>query len=166
MKSICQVCNQPYRGIPLNTVKEGKQVEVCPTCYKILDAEYRKNSCLACVFFQMGSCELFGTDLEEPYLQNLKCEFYTTSTDPQVVAAAKEKAEKARKKVKENTKQPLTAEELVEELAKRGQTLTYFCCHCGVAIKVGANQKIQKSCPHCEYDLSIIDMAGLIKQHI
>ena len=166
MKSICQVCNKPYRGIPLNTVKDGKQVEVCPTCYKTLDAEYRKNSCLACVFFYMGSCESFGTDLEEPYLQNINCEFFTTSTDPQVVAAAKEKAAAARKKAKEKLAAPLNVEELVAELAKRGQALTYFCCHCGTALKVGANQEVAKTCPQCNYDLTVIDMAGLIKQHL
>lgn len=166
MKSICQVCNQPYRGIPLNTVKDGKSVAVCPSCYKTLDAEYRKNSCLACVFFDMGSCGLFGTELEEPYVQNINCEFYTTSTDPAVVAAAKEKAESTRKKLKENPKHPLTIDELVVELTKRGQALTYFCCHCGTALKVGGNQEIQKTCPRCRYDLSAIDLAKLISQHL
>ena len=114
MKSICQVCNQPYRGIALITVKDGRQVEVCPSCYKVLDAEYRKNSCLACAFFSGGSCEIFGTDLEEPYLQNANCEFVTTSTDPQVVAAVKEKAHTTRKKLKEHA-QPLSLDELVDE---------------------------------------------------
>ncbi len=165
MKSICQVCSQPYRGIPLSSVKDGKTVEVCPSCYKTLDAEYRKNSCLACVFFHMGSCTLFGTDLEEPYVQNAKCEFFTTSTDPTVVAQVKEKAD-VRKKIKETPSCPLTINELIEELQKRGQTLTYFCCHCGSALKVGANQEIQKTCPHCNYDLSAIDLTKLISQHI
>ncbi|MCW4001510.1 MAG: hypothetical protein NWE93_14870 [Candidatus Bathyarchaeota archaeon] len=165
MKAICQVCNQPYRGIALNTVKDGKQVEVCPTCYKTLDAEYRKNSCLACVFFKGGSCDLFGTDLEEPYLQNAKCEFFTTSSDPKVIEAVKEKATAARKKIKEPAK-PRSLDELVAVLAERGQTLTYFCCHCGSALKVGANQEIHKTCPRCEYDLSAIDLAKLINQHL
>jgi hypothetical protein len=166
MKSICQVCGATYRGIPLTTVKNGKQVEVCPACYKILDAEYRKNSCLACVFFHMGSCELFGTDLEEPYVQNAKCEFFTTSTDPAIVAEAKEKAEAARKKLKENPKRPLSLDELIAELSNRGQTLTYFCCHCGAPLKVGANHEVLKSCPKCKYDLTIIDVVGLINQHL
>lgn len=166
MKSICEVCNQTYRGIPLITVKDGKTVEVCPACYKTLDAEYRKNSCLACAFFAMGSCELFGTDLEEPYLQNANCEFFTTSTDPAAVAAVKEKADTTRKRIKENLSHPLTPEELVEELSNRGQALTYFCCHCGAALKVGANQTVLKECPHCKYDLTVIDIAGLIKQHL
>jgi hypothetical protein len=114
----------------------------------------------------MGSCEIFGTDLEEPYVQSAKCEFFTTSTDPAVVAAAKKKAEAERKKIKETLKRPLTVEELIAELSRRGQTLTYFCCHCGAALNVGANQEVLKECPRCKYDLTIVDMAGLIRQHL
>jgi hypothetical protein len=165
-KPICQVCGQTYRGIALNTVKDGKQVEVCPVCYKTLDAEYRKNSCLACVFFHVGNCELFGTELDEPYVQNAKCGYFTTSTDPSVVASVKEKADAARKKIKENPARSLTLEELVAELGKRGQTLTYFCCHCGGPLKAGAKQEIQQTCPTCKYDLSVIDLAKLISQHL
>ena len=189
MKSICQVCNESYRGIPLNTVIDGKQVEVCPTCYKTLDAEYRKNSCLACVFFHVGTCELYGTELDEPYLQNQKCDFFTTSTDPQKVAMArikkfemtghfekaaqeyeklgmKEKAEEARQIVKAKPARILDIDELVAQLTEKGQTLTYFCCHCGAPLKVGAKQEIQKTCSNCKYDLSAIDLAKLINQHL
>jgi hypothetical protein len=166
VKNVCQVCSSEYRGIPLNSVKDGKEVQVCPSCYKTLDAEYRKNSCMVCVFFHRGSCELYGTELDEPYVQNIKCEFFTTSKDPAVVARAKEKAESTRKKIKENPSRPLTIDELVEELSKRGQTLTYFCCHCGAPLKVGAKQEPQKTCPNCTYDLSAINLAKLISQHI
>ncbi len=166
-KSICPVCGQQYRGIALITVKDGKEVEVCPTCYKTLDAEYRKNSCLACVFFHMGNCELFGTDLDEPYMQSAKCEFFTTSTDPSVISQVKEKAEVTRKKTRDKvSSHPLTIDELIAELTKRGQTLTYFCCHCGSPLKVGVKQEIQKTCPNCKYDLSAIDLAKLISQHL
>jgi ribosome-binding protein aMBF1 (putative translation factor) len=189
MKSVCQVCGASFRGIPLSTVKGGKQVEVCPTCYKTLDDEYRKNSCLACVFFNVGSCELFGTELEEPYVQSAKCVHLTTSTDPTSVAMARikkfemtsryedaakeyeklgmqEKAQEARRKAKENPLRPLSVDELVEQLAQRGQTLTYFCCHCGAPLRVGANHEVLKSCPKCKYDLTVIDLAGLINQHL
>ncbi len=165
-KSICQVCNQPYRGIALHSVKNGKEVEVCPSCYKVLDSEYRKNSCLACVFFHTGLCELYGTELDEPYLQSARCEFFTTSKDPAVVAQAKEKVAAARKKLKGHPSKPLTLDELVAELTSRGQTLTYFCCHCGAPLKVGAKQEVQKACPNCKYDLSAVDMAKLISQHL
>ncbi|MDR1992303.1 MAG: hypothetical protein LBQ98_02215 [Nitrososphaerota archaeon] len=164
-KPICQVCGQTYRGIALNTVKNGKNVEVCPTCYKTLDAEYRKNSCLACVFFHIGNCELFGTELDEPYVHNTKCEYFTTSTNPSVVAELKAKAEATRKEFKEKPAQLLTIDDLVEELGKRGQLLTYFCCHCGTPLKIGAKQEIQKNCPNCKYDLSAIDLIKLISQH-
>ena len=189
MKSICQVCSQTYRGIPLNTVKDGEQVDVCPACYKTLDAEYRKNSCIACVFFHIGTCELFGTELEEPYVQNQQCDYFTTSTDPESVAkarikkfemtgrfedAAKEyeklgmadKAEVARRKIKDTPVRPLSLEELFEQLTQRGQALTYFCCHCGAPLKVGAKHEIQKICPKCKYDLSALNMAKLISQHL
>ncbi|MDR0372267.1 MAG: hypothetical protein LBI79_01700 [Nitrososphaerota archaeon] len=165
-KPICQVCGQTYRGIALNTVKNGKEVEVCPACYKTLDAEYRKNSCMACVFFHIGNCELFGTELDEPYVQNARCEYFTTSNNPDVVADVKAKAEATRKEFKEKPAKLLTIDELVAELGKRGQMLTYFCCHCGTPLKIGIKQEIQKACPNCKYDLSAIDLAKLIRQHL
>ena len=189
MKSICPVCSQSYRGIALNTVKDGKAVEVCPNCYKTLDAEYRKNSCLACIFFHAGLCELYGTELEEPYVQNAKCEHFTINTDSKNTSSArikkfemmgrfedaakeyekignKEKADEARKQIKEKTFSLLSIDKAIEELGKRGQTLTYFCCHCGAPLKVGGKQEIQKTCPNCKYDLSAIDLGKLISQHL
>ncbi len=189
MKSTCPVCGQSYRGIALKTVKDGQSVEVCPVCYKTLDAEYRKNSCLACVFFHSGTCELYGTELEEPYVQNAKCEFFTTGTDPSTVAKAKikkfemagrfedaakeyekldmkEEAEKTRRKIKDKPSRTLTLDEAVEQLVQRGQALTYFCCHCGAPLKVGVNQEVAAACPKCKYDLSAIDLAKLISQHL
>ena len=189
MKSTCPICNSSYRGIPLSTVKDGVKVEVCPTCYKTLDSEYRKNSCLACVFFHVGTCELYGTELDEPYMQNQKCDFFTITNDPQKVSMAKikkfemtghfdkaaqeyeklgmtEKAEEARQIVKAKPQPILDLNELVAQLTQRGQTLTYFCCHCGAPLKVGAKHEIQKTCSNCKYDLSAIDLAKLINQHL
>ncbi|MCW4003340.1 MAG: hypothetical protein NWE95_05440 [Candidatus Bathyarchaeota archaeon] len=189
MKSNCQVCGATFKGIPLITVKDGKQVEACPVCFKKLDEEYKKNSCIACVFFNMGSCELFGTDLEEPYVQNKNCDYFSTDPDPTSMAKArikkfeltgrfdkaaeeyeklgmKEKAEEARKKVRDKPVRQSSVDEAISQLAERGQSLTYFCCHCGAALKVGANHPIQKTCPNCKYDLTVIDMARLISQHM
>jgi len=165
-KLTCPVCYQQYRGIALSTVKDNRPIEVCPNCYKTLDDIYRKNSCIACAFFNSGSCELYGTELDEPYLQSARCEYLTKSTDPAVIARAKEKADVTRGRFKEAHSEPLTLEEFVAELRKRGQTLTYFCCHCGTSLQVGAKQEIQKTCPRCKYDLSAIDMAKLISQHL
>jgi hypothetical protein len=166
MKSTCSVCGETYRGISLNTVKDGKTVEACPNCYKTLDAEYRKNSCIACVFFHIGTCELYSTELDEPYLQNAKCDSFTTSKDPTVVAAAKEKAEATRKTRKEKFAKPLQLDDAIVELIKKGKTSTYYCCHCGTTLKVGGKEEVQKTCPKCSNDLSAIDMAKLICQHL
>lgn len=189
MKSNCQVCGATFKGIPLITVKDGKQVEACPSCFKTLDEEYKKNSCIACVFFNMGSCELFGTDLEEPYVQNKDCDYFGTDPDPTSIAKArikkyeltgrfdkaaeeyeklgmKDQAEEAIKKVKDRPVPKGSVDEAIKQLTERGQSLTYFCCHCGAPLKAGANNPILKSCPNCKYDLSVIDMAKLISQHM
>jgi hypothetical protein len=165
MKPICQACGETYRGIALNAIKEGKQLEVCPSCYKTLDAAYRSNSCLACVFFHIGDCELYNTELEEPYLQNTKCDFFTTSKDPAIIADLKQRAEAVRNSTKEKTA-PTTLEELISEMGRRGQVLTYFCCHCGTPLKISIKTEIQKNCPQCKNDLSAIDLKKLISQHI
>ena len=188
-KSLCQVCGATFRGIPLITVKDGKQVEACPTCYKKLDEEYRKNSCLACVFFNVSSCELFGTEIDEPYINNATCEFFTTNPDPATVAKARikkfemtgrfeeaakeyekiglpEKAAEARNIGKVSTEPITDVNELIQLLSQRRQTLTYFCCHCGEPLKVGAKNEPLKTCPKCKYDLTVIDLAKLINQHL
>lgn len=189
MKSTCPVCGQTYRGIALTTVKDGQPVEACPACYKTLDAEYRKNSCLACVLFHSGTCELFGTELDEPYVASFKCDYFTTSTEESAVSKAKIKkyemagrfedaareyekldmkkeADEARRKASQTPARTLTLAEGIQQLTGRGQALTYFCCHCGAPLKVGAGNDVQKSCPKCKYDLSAIDLAKLISQHL
>jgi hypothetical protein len=188
-KSQCQACGNTFRGIPLMTVKEGKQIEACPTCYKKLDEEYRKTSCLACAFFNASTCELFSTDLDEPYINSATCEFFTTGTNPEAVAKARikkfemsgrfedaarelekigmtEEAEKAKEKAKHRPASTSDLNELIAQLTQRGQTLTYYCIHCGEPLKVGAKQEALKTCPNCKYDLSAIDLAKLINQHI
>jgi ribosome-binding protein aMBF1 (putative translation factor) len=51
MKSTCPVCGQTYRGIALTTVKDAQPIEVCPTCYKTLDAEIPQNKLLSLRIF-------------------------------------------------------------------------------------------------------------------
>jgi hypothetical protein len=188
-KSLCQVCGVTFRGIPLYTVNDGKRVEACPNCYKKLDEVYRNNSCLACVFFNEGTCELFSYELEEPYVKSASCDYFTTSVDPEVVAkarikkhemtgrfenAAKEyeklgmmqKAEETRKKAKNLPPPSCDVNELVKQLDERGQSLTYYCCHCGEQLKIGSKHEPQKTCPKCNCDLTVIDLAKLINQHL
>jgi transcription initiation factor IIE alpha subunit len=188
-KSVCQVCGETFRGIPLYSVSEGKQVEVCPPCYKRLDEAYKKNSCLACVFFNIVNCELFSSELEEPYVKSASCTYFTTSKDPQAIAKAKikkfeatkrfedaakeyeklgntSKADEMHKKAEKQPQAKYTVNELVKQLSQQGQALTYYCCHCGEKLKVGAKQEPQKTCPKCKGDLTVIDLAKLINQHI
>jgi len=188
-KSVCQVCGETFRGIPLFTVKDGKQVEACPTCYRKLDEAYRKNSCLACVFFNVSACELLNTELEEPYVKSASCGYFNTSTDPKTVTkarikklemsgrfenAAKEyeklgmtqKAQETREKAKNLPPPSNDVNELVKQLDERGQTLTYYCCHCGEQLKIGAKHESLKNCPKCTCDLTVIDLAKLINQHL
>ena len=183
------MCGVTFRGIPLNSVKDGKDVEVCPACYKTLDEAYRKNSCKACVFINFNSCELFGTELEDLCASRAKCTFFTTNNDPTAIATAKikkfemagryedaakeyeklgmaDKAKETRRKIKGSAPPKLSVKELVEQLAERGQTLTYFCCHCGAPLKVGAKNEILKTCPNCKHDLTVINLAKLINQHL
>lgn len=189
MKSLCEVCGASFRGIPLNTIKDGKKVEACPTCYKTLDEVYRKNSCLTCVFFNIDSCELFSTELEEPYLQKLKCEYFTDEPDPTKVSKARikkyemagkfeaaaeeyekigmtEKAQEARKKIEKKAAPKMDINVLLEQMSSRGQILTYYCCHCGSQLKIGGSYEILSTCPKCKLDLNVIDIAKLINQHI
>lgn len=188
-KSQCQVCGVTFRGVSLNTVKDGKQVETCPPCFKKLDAEYKKTSCLACVFFNISSCDLFGTELEEPYVNSASCGYFTTDPDPESVAkarikkfeltgryedAAKEyeklgmqkRADETRSKGNGKPAPKFGLNELVKQLAERGQALTYYCCHCGAPLKIGAKHDPVKTCPNCKYDLTAINLAKLINQHL
>ncbi len=189
VKSVCQVCGTTFGGIPLNTVLNSKKVEACPACYKKLDAEYRKTSCLACVFFNLDTCELFGTELDEPYVNSTTCEFFTTNQDPAAASKARikkfemsgrfedaareyeklgmvEKASEARSKSTVKSAPITDIGELIKLLGHRGQTLTYYCIHCGEPLKVGINHEVLKSCPRCKYDLSAVDLAKVINQHL
>jgi hypothetical protein len=188
-KSECQACGATFRGIPLYTVKNGKQIEACPNCYKKLHEEYQKTSCLACVFFNSGTCELFSTELDEPYINSATCNFFTTDTNPEAASKARikklemsgrfedaskeyeklgltQKAQEAKEKAKHQPAPSMDLNELIAQLTERGQTFTYYCVHCGEPLKIGAKQEPQKTCPGCKYDLSAINLAKLISQHI
>jgi hypothetical protein len=72
-----------------------------------------------------------------------------------------------RKKEKKITVPPTDLDALMKKLTERGQTLTYYCPHCGTGLKIGAKSaKILKTCPKCGQDLEIIDMDKFINQHL
>jgi predicted SprT family Zn-dependent metalloprotease len=76
-----------------------------------------------------------------------------------------EQAEEARKKMPASVSATDIKGQL-KTLTQKGQTLTYYCCHCGAPLKIGSKApKIEKTCPRCKGDLEIIDLSKLIKQH-
>ena len=77
-----------------------------------------------------------------------------------------EQAQEAKEKAKNRPAPTNDLNELIEQLTQRGQALTYYCCHCGEPLKVGAKHEAQKTCPNCKYDLEVIDLAKLINQHL
>ena len=48
------------------------------------------------------------------------------------------KKQVSKKKDKELTETQKEAAALVKTLSEKGQTLTYYCCHCGAPLKIGA----------------------------
>jgi transcription initiation factor IIE alpha subunit len=54
---------------------------------------------------------------------------------------------------------------LVTDLAKKGKTVSYYCPHCGMPLKVGAKAEAKKKCPKCKGDLDVLNLAKLISQH-
>jgi transcription initiation factor IIE alpha subunit len=90
------------------------------------------------------------------FVQAETCKDYSTE----------KKANPDKKKNKELTQTQKEAVALVKNLSQKGQTLTYYCCHCGAPLKIGARApEIQKTCPRCKGDLEIIDLSKFIKQH-
>ena len=78
-----------------------------------------------------------------------------------------EKAGDTRKKDKQITVLHVDVNALVKNLAEKGQTLTYYCCHCGAPLKIGAKSvEVRKTCPHCGYDLEVINLGKFINQHV
>jgi hypothetical protein len=78
-----------------------------------------------------------------------------------------EKAGQLRRKGKEVTVLHIDVNSLIRQMADRGQTLTYHCCHCGAPLRVGAkSEEVFKICPNCGYSLEVIDLAKLINQHL
>jgi hypothetical protein len=52
----------------------------------------------------------------------------------------------------------------VKNLVKSGQTLIYYCPHCGAPLKIEAkSSQIQKFCTRCRGDLGVLDMGKLVR---
>lgn len=192
----CDGCGKRFPGSGLSLALEGKQGIFCADCYGRIRGEYdKKKNCDDCSHFDDESCELTGSKLKpvsigirDYFVQAEKCAHYTDekTRDGQKMIENLEKAgryeeaaqeceklgmlEKAgqlRRKGKEITVLHIDVNSLIRQLADRGQTLTYHCCHCGAPLRVGAkSEEVFKICPNCGYSLEVIDLAKLINQHL
>jgi hypothetical protein len=167
MKFQCQGCKKTFGGSGLIVTINGEKQTYCSDCLWSLRKEYdKKKSCEPCGYFNEESCEKTSTKLPQVniglntyFVQAEKCQDYTTEK------THKHKTGHDKKKEKE-TSANISTEELVKKLAEKGQTINYYCCHCGTQMKIGAKApEIKKTCPRCNRDLDIIDLGKLIKQH-
>ena len=123
----------------------------------------RRRPVKTAAYFDEESCKKTGVALvpvkagfNTYFVEAETCKDYTTE----------KKANPDKKKDKELTQMQKEAAALVKNLADKGQTLTYYCCHCGAPLKIGARApEIQKTCPRCKGDLEIINLSKFIKQH-
>jgi DNA-directed RNA polymerase subunit RPC12/RpoP len=151
----CTECGKKFHGSGLNVTLEGKLKMLCADCYGKIKEEYKKRkNGEDCNHLDEASCGLTGSKLEpvsigidDFFVQAEKCGHY-----------ADEDIE-SEEKTGVNT--------FIKQLADRGQTLTYYCCHCGAPLKIGTETSdVLKCCPHCGYSLDVINLAELIKLHL
>ncbi|HMK95158.1 MAG TPA: hypothetical protein VK536_07125 [Candidatus Limnocylindrales bacterium] len=175
------------------TVKIGRdERSYCADCYWKIEKEYKsKKNCEECSYFSNEKCKKKGKPLEPItvgystyFVQAEKCGDYSTDKEIAIAEIKKleakgqfdeaaseyekwgmtDEAEQARKKMPPPAGTEVDAS--VRNLAKKGQTLTYYCCHCGAPLKIGAKApQIQKTCPSCKGDLQVINLGKFIKQH-
>jgi hypothetical protein len=135
----------------------------CADCYWKLQKEYNiKKTCEDCGYFDEESCEKTGRALV-PVKAGFNTYFAQAETCRDYSTEQKGKPAKNKEKVNEEQKEVAA---LVKKLSDKKQTLTYYCCHCGAPIKIGAKApEIQDTCPRCKGDLEIVNLAKFIKQH-
>jgi len=189
-KSKCYSCGKVSSGMPTAKIK-GEERTYCADCYWKIDKEYKqKKTCDECAYFDDEKCKKMKIQLPPVvvgfntyFVQAENCNHFSTDKQTILDEAKKlegkgqfeeaarqyekiempDKAQEARKKI---IASPIDVSTSVKNLAKKGQTLTYYCCHCGTPLKIGAKaSKIQKVCPNCNGDLEVIDLGKLINQH-
>ena len=162
MRSECFSCKKTFSGSGLIVSLNSEERTYCADCLWKFQKEYsQKKSCENCSYFDEESCEKRGKPLvpvkagfNTYFVQAETCKEYTTEQK----AVSKKKNE-----LSEDQKE---AAALVKKLSEKGQNLTFYCCHCGAPLKIGAKTpKIPNSCPRCQGDLEIISFAKFIKQH-
>ena len=163
MRFECGGCKKSFSGAGLTVKIHGKEQMYCADCYWKLQKEYdQKKTCEDCGHFDEESCQKTGKNLAaakvgftEYFVEAETCKNFSI-----------EKKGSSKKKEKELTETQKEAAALAKTLSEKGKNLTYYCCHCGAPIKIGAKApEIQNSCPRCKGYLEIIDLAKFIKQH-
>jgi hypothetical protein len=163
MRFECGGCKKSFSGSGLTVSVHGNEQMYCADCYWKLQKQYeQKKTCEDCGFFNEESCEKTGKTLAPAkvgyatyFVEAENCRNYST-----------DKKGASKKKEKELTETQKETASLVKKLSDKKQTLTYYCCHCGAPIKIGAKSpEIQNTCLRCKGDLEIIDLSKFIKQH-
>jgi hypothetical protein len=163
MRFECCGCKKSFSGSGLAVSQNGKEEMYCADCFWKLRAEYdKKMNCENCGSFEEESCEKTGKILTPAqvgfntyFIEAETCKNYST-----------EKKRSSKKIDKELTEAQKEAVALIKSLSEKRQNLTYYCCHCGTPMKIGAKSPdLRKTCPRCEGDLEIVDLAKFIKQH-
>jgi hypothetical protein len=164
MRFECCGCEKSFSGSGLTVSLNGKEQMYCADCYWKLQKEYgKKKTCEDCGFFEEEVCEKTGKTLTPAkigfnnyFVEAETCRNYSTE----------KKAGSTHKKDKMLTEEQKESAALAKALSEKGKTLTYYCCHCGAPLKIGAKvPEIQNACPRCNGDLEIINRAKFIKQH-
>jgi len=162
MRSECYGCKKTFSGKGLTVNINREERTYCADCLWKLQKEYSaKKTCEDCGLFDDESCEKTGQKLVpvqdgfNTYLvQAETCRNYSTEQKTSL------------KKKNELSEEQKEAATLAKKLSEKKQTLTYYCCHCGSALKIGEKApEIQDTCPRCHGDLEIINRAKFIKQH-
>lgn len=161
MRSECCSCKKTFSGSGLIVSIKGKEQTYCADCLWKLQKEYsQKKSCEDCGYFDEESCGKTAKTLVP-----VKAGFNTYFVEAEVCKNFSTEQKVGKKKVELSADQKEGAA-LVKKLQEKGQSMTYYCCHCGTPLKLGEKTtELQSTCPKCKGDLEIINFAKFIKQH-
>jgi hypothetical protein len=170
---------------------DGDERSYCADCYWKVEKEYKGlRNCEECSYFCEETCKKRGKKIESVvvgfntyFVEAEKCGDFSTDKEIALAEIKKleahgkfeeaasgydkwgmaEQAEAARGKM---PKPSVNTAVLVKNLARKGQTLTYYCPHCGTQLKIGAKAtQLPKFCTTCKGDLTLLDMGKFIEDH-
>ena len=162
MRSECSSCKKSFSGAGIIVSQKNEEKIYCADCFWKIRAEYdKKKSCEDCSYFDQESCDKRGKPLIP-----VKAGFNTYFVEAETCRDFSIEQKESSKKKIELTEERKEAAALIKTVSEKGQTLTYYCCHCGAPLKIGLKAtRVQKTCPSCGGDLEIINLSKLINQH-